>query len=101
MQKDRSLVRELNKAIDTEVQLLGRVLTVRKLGNISFVLLQDYTGTVQTVWEKQPAVKVQDAVRVVGTVRQDKRAKSGVEVKGASLSVIASSIEEAPTDWCE
>ncbi|MFH0831020.1 MAG: amino acid--tRNA ligase-related protein, partial [Parcubacteria group bacterium] len=98
MKQQRSLVRELSKAIDKEVCLLGRVLAIRKLGNISFVLVQDYSGTVQTVWDKQPIVKVQDAVSVVGTVRQDKRAKSGVELKGRELQIISGTTEELPLD---
>jgi len=94
----RTLIKEVNKNIGKEVLIQGRIINLRKMGGISFALVQDYSGAIQTVWEKGAEVKMGDAVEIVGSVRQDERAKGGYEIVGKEIKIIATSIEEYPFD---
>ena len=94
----RTLIKEVNKNIGKEVLIQGRIINLRKMGGISFALVQDYSGAIQTVLEKSAEVNMGDAVEIVGSVRQDERAKGGYEIVGKEIKVIAASIEEYPFD---
>jgi nondiscriminating aspartyl-tRNA synthetase len=96
---ERTLIKDLSKQIGKEVTLLGRILNIRKLGSIVFIVLQDYTGTVQTVWETEVKAGVGEAVKIEGLVKADTRSKSGVELGGAKLETISTNIEELPYDF--
>lgn len=94
----RVLIKDINQNLNKEILIKGRVINLRQLGSISFVLAQDYTGAVQTVWEKPNETKMGDVVEIVGQVRQDERAKSGVEIAGKEIKIIATNIEQLPFD---
>jgi nondiscriminating aspartyl-tRNA synthetase len=98
MALERVRIAQIGKNVGKEVLIEGRVLTVRELGTITFALVQDYTGTVQTVWSGKTKAKAQDAVSIVGKVRADKRSKTGFEMEGSELTVISTSTEELPID---
>jgi len=95
---ERILIKELKDKIGQEVRLQGRVLNIRELGGVTFVLVQDYTGAVQTVWDKPVKVGVSDAVELTGKVKKDERAQGGLEVHGQELKVVSSCEEELPFD---
>lgn len=95
----RILISELKNKIKQKVEIAGRVLNIRKMGNISFVILQDYTGTIQVVFEKAIKAKIGDAVEISGIVKAEKRAKCGLEVAGHDLTIVSVNIEELPYDF--
>ncbi len=95
----RILISDLKNKIKQKVEIAGRVLNIRKMGNISFVILQDYTGTIQSVFEKAIKVKIGDAVKLFGAVKEEKRAKNGIEIAGDDIKIIAENIEELPYDF--
>ena len=95
---ERTLIDQLKNHINEEVLIKGRVMNVRGLSNVKFVLVQDYKGLVQTVWETEIFARIGDAVEVIGEVREDKRAKGGVEIFGKELKITAPSIEDLPFD---
>ena len=84
---ERTLIDQLKNHINEEVLIKGRVMNVRGLSNVKFVLVQDYKGLVQTVWETEIFARIGDAVEVIGEVREDKRAKGGVEIFGKELKI--------------
>jgi nondiscriminating aspartyl-tRNA synthetase len=94
---ERTLINKISEKEGGEAHIFGRVMNMRNLGNIVFVVLEDYTGTIQVVLEKGIDVKIGDAVRVSGNVKKDARAKGGFEVKGTNLEVV-SRTEELPFD---
>jgi len=94
----RTLINQISQNLDKEILIKGRVINLRKMGGITFTLLQDYSGAIQTVWEKEIQIKLGDAVEVIGTVRQDERAKGGFEISGKEIRSISTSIEEYPFD---
>jgi len=94
---ERTLISKIEEGLE-QVELKGRILNLRKLGNISFVLLQDYTGQIQIVFEKMKDVKLGDLILVRGKVVKDDRAKTGFEIHGEEIEVISSSAEDLPFD---
>jgi len=94
----RVLSSELNKFIDQPVLLQGRVYALRKMGAISFLILQDRDGLVQVVFEQPIKANVGAIVAIKGQVRQEQRAPGGVEVLASKLEIITDVTEEMPID---
>jgi len=95
---NRFLIKDAKQKAGEKILIMGRVMNIRKLSAVTFAQLQDYTGFIQTVWEKEIEAKVGDAIEVTGEVKADERAKGGCEILGESLKVINTSIEELPID---
>ena len=95
---ERTLIENLSEMIGKEVTLMGRIINVRELGSVNFAVIQDYTGEVQTVWENEFEAKNNEVVTLKGEVKEDKRAKDGIEIQGKELKVINKSEEEVPLD---
>lgn len=98
MQKERVLSKEVEKFDGKSVLIEGRIFSVRKLGGVSFVLVEDRSGIIQTVWEKEIDTKVGDIISVFGVAKKDERAQGGCEIKGDTLTVITRSEIELPYD---
>lgn len=95
---ERALIGKIAAYEGKEALIKGRVFNIRNLGNIVFLVIQDYTGTIQVVVDKRIEVKIGDAVTVTGLVKKDARAKSGFEMKASNLEVVSKNIEELPID---
>lgn len=94
----RDLIKTLPEKIGKKASLKGRIINVRKLGSLIFTQLQDYTGIIQIVWEKDIDIKPGEVVSVSGTVKEDKRAKNGVEIAGDNIETISKPLETTPVD---
>ncbi len=94
----RILSSELQKHIGKEVTLLGRLYAARKMGGISFAILQDRKGLVQAVFETELPAKVGSIISLTGTVKEEKRAQAGVEIAGTSMTIIQAPFEDLPFD---
>lgn len=95
---ERVLINQINEHDGKKVLIKGRALNIRNLGNIIFLIIQDYTGTIQIVLEKGAEVKTGDAVVVEGLVKKDPRAKGGFEIQGEKIEIISSSTKDLPFD---
>jgi nondiscriminating aspartyl-tRNA synthetase len=95
---ERALIGKISEYEGKEALIKGRVFNIRNLGNIVFLVVQDYTGTIQVVVDKSIEVKTGDAVFITGLVKKDARAKSGFEMKGEKVEVVSKNIEELPID---
>ncbi len=101
MPHDSIPLRALDQHVGEEVELLGWVRNHRSSGGIRFVTVRDGTGEVQVVlardevdddaWEAYEELSYEASVRVRGTVEEDARAPSGVEVSGRDLEVVGAS----------
>lgn len=90
---------------DSEVTVMGWVLSVRGHGNISFMMLKDKEGEVQIVAkagscpddvrEKISHLKAHSSVGVRGKVRPSEKAPRGVEIIPSELRVF-SDVEKIP-----
>jgi nondiscriminating aspartyl-tRNA synthetase len=89
------------------VKLAGFVNKKRVLGeNLKFVLLGDFTGQVQVVFErgitpddvldKINGIQAQSAVVIEGTIRKTDKTQSGVEISGSSLELLTLAGENLP-----
>ncbi len=94
----RFLIKDAKQKLNQDVLIMGRVINIRKLSAVTFLQIQDYTGFIQTVWEKEVEVKAGDVVEIEGQVRQDERAKGGCEILGQDIKVLGASVEELPFD---
>jgi nondiscriminating aspartyl-tRNA synthetase len=95
----RELIKDLQDHVDKEVTCRLRVLNTRKLGKISFLLAQDYSGTIQVISEGDLGeCGIGDAIEVVGTVKADTRSKSGYELHAKKIEVLSKS-EPFPFDF--
>lgn len=95
---ERTLIKDLKAHVGAEVEVSGRVFNIRKLGAVYFVVLKDFTGTVQVVFRSEIDAKIGEAITVKGTVKADERAKGGVEVAGDSIVARYPILEEMPFD---
>ncbi|HVN47566.1 MAG TPA: asparagine--tRNA ligase [Bacteroidota bacterium] len=102
----RIYISELNSHIGEEVQLHGWVYNKRSSGKVKFLILRDGTGTVQGVLVKGqvPDSVIEDfekltqesSLSVIGKVRKDDRAPSGVELDVVSIPKIYHIAHEYP-----
>ena len=92
-------IRELSRHIGQMVELRGWIDNKRSSGKIAFLQVRATGGTVQAVagrkdvseqdWENIERATQESTVRVTGTVKEDKRAPSGVEIQCSGFEVLA------------
>jgi nondiscriminating aspartyl-tRNA synthetase len=95
---ERILINQISENEDKKILIKGRVLNMRNLGNVVFLIVQDYTGTIQTVFEKADEVKIGDVVAIEGIVKKESRSKYGFEISGEKVEVISNITEDLPFD---
>src|SRR5688572_22708373 len=91
-------IRELKKYAGQSVTLRGWVYQKRSSGKIRFLMLRDGSGIVQLVFvkgqvpegtfEEFDKLTQESSVVVTGKVREDARAKGGVELDAESLKIL-------------
>lgn len=94
----RTTIRNLKNHIGTSVELRGWVYSKRSSGKIRFLMMRDGSGIVQIVWvkgqvpdstfEELDKLTQESSIIITGKVKEEKRAKSGVELDGESLQVL-------------
>lgn len=96
----------LKNQVGESVELSGWAYNFRSSGSIFFLQLRDGTGRVQIVfsraevspevWGVLESLTMESSVRVVGTVKAEPRAPSGIELTGTSCELIAQTSAEFP-----
>lgn len=86
---DRTYISDTKEKTGEKVKILGRVLTVRDHGKLSFFDIGDETAFVQTVCREKLDVGEQDIVELVGLVkkRPDKLINEHIETGGIEIEV--------------
>lgn len=95
---ERILINQIQLKEGQKALIEGRILNVRSLGNITFLVVQDYTGIMQAVFEKDITVKMGEVVAIEGLVKKEPRAKGGYEIQGEKVEVVSPVTEELPFD---
>ena len=100
---DRTYISELPRHIGESVTLRGWVVTTRSSGKIAFLVVRDGSGTVQGVvakrevsedtWAGFLTLTQEASVTLIGTVREDSRSPSGVELQVAELQPMHPSVD--------
>ncbi|MFZ5644278.1 MAG: asparagine--tRNA ligase [Bacillota bacterium] len=94
------LIKNLKNHIGSEVELRGWVYNQRSTGKIKFIIIRDGTGTVQCVlakndnpelFEKANEITQECSVKLTGTVRDEPRSPSGVEMLLTSYRIVGKS----------
>jgi asparaginyl-tRNA synthetase len=99
----RQWISELPQHVGQAVAVSGWVVTTRSSGKIAFVVLRDGTGHVQgvlvkaevapEVWERFAQLTQESCVALEGTVREDKRSPSGVELTVTGVTILGPSVD--------
>lgn len=93
---ERTYIRDVHEHIDEEIHCAGWVHRVRSLGKITFLLLRDRTGIIQTVWDDPPELTLESVISISGRVIRNDKAPGGVELQGASLEVLSAAAPDLP-----
>lgn len=96
----RTLACKVKDYLGKQVLLQGWVHSLRVIGKLSFIILRDRTGTIQTVIEahKELVSQLQEeaVIEIVGKVITDERAPEGYEVDIEELNILSKPIEPLP-----
>jgi nondiscriminating aspartyl-tRNA synthetase len=93
---ERTHVQDLAKSQGRAVTCAGWVHRIRSLGKVTFVLVRDRTGIVQTVWDDAPDLSLESVVKVNGSVEANEKAPGGYEVKGEELEILSRAEPDLP-----
>lgn len=98
---ERIIVNEINNFIDKKIKVEGWVYRIRKLKEITFLILRDRSGLVQCVIENKSInidnINLESVVSVVGEVKLSKNALNPFEILIEEIKVISES-EELPIE---
>ncbi|MDV4149791.1 aspartate--tRNA(Asn) ligase [Clostridium sp. AL.422] len=98
---ERVIVNEINKFINKKIKVEGWVYRIRKLKEITFLILRDRTGIVQCVIENKSInidnIKLESVVSIWGEVKASKNALNPFEILVEEIHII-SEAEELPIE---
>lgn len=96
-------IKELGDHVGQDVTVRGWVEATRGHGKVSFTVVRDGTGVVQSVllknsvdeetWARQQALTQESLVAITGTVKEDERAPGGYELGVMDVVLLASAAE--------
>ncbi len=96
-------IENLNDYAGKEITLEGWLYNKRSSGKVKFLILRDGTGIVQCIvfkgnvneetFERAEHISQESAVRIVGTVKEEKRAPGGYEIDATEVEVISGSVD--------
>jgi nondiscriminating aspartyl-tRNA synthetase len=96
----RTFIRDLQSQTGQQVLIRGWVFRLRVLARTTFVILRDCSGAVQCVGATAELhdhhLHLDDAIEVVGTVRSEARAQSGMEIDIVAVKVFNRSAHTLP-----
>ena len=103
-EKDTLELTELLKKQETDGEILveGTVHSIRKMGEIAFVILRKREGLLQTVWEEGKTnisisdLKEGDCIRATGTIRREARAPHQKELRLCAVRILSSPAAPLP-----
>src|SRR5690554_2384097 len=91
-------VRELRQHEGQTVTLQGWVHNRRNLGGIRFLLLRDFSGVAQCVFQGVELPLHESSVRVSGKVVSSPKAPGGVEVQATDLELVSEAMVPPPVE---
>jgi len=108
----RTLIQDLLKHLNKEVLLQGWIQEVRNLSKIKFVILRDRSGDMQTIAlkaETEPAtfelinsLTKESVIEIIGTPKENKESRWGIEVLIKNVKVISASATPLPIErYCQ
>lgn len=105
---ERTLIQDLHKHLHKEILLQGWIQEVRNLSKIKFIIIRDRTGDMQTLAikaETEPAtfelindLTKESVIEIIGTPKENKESRWGIEVLIRKVAVISKSATPLPID---
>ncbi|HDQ13880.1 MAG TPA: aspartate--tRNA(Asn) ligase [Sediminispirochaeta sp.] len=93
---ERTLIRDIREKDDTRISCSGWVHRIRKLGGITFLLLRDRSGILQTVWSEEPGLNLESVIQVRGRLKPSEKAPGGVELQVEDYKLLAAAAPNLP-----
>lgn len=109
----QSIVNEFSKYESKKVTVAGRVITIRNIGKIAFIVIKDASGQIQLFWKdsgekvdnKNSELSIKDIglldsgdfIEASGEVAKTKTGEISVIVE--KLRILSKSLRPMPTDW--
>ncbi len=100
----RILAKELKKHIGEKVKIQGWLHKKRLLGGLTFIIIRDRSGTLQSLVkekgevEKLRGLQIGTVLEITGVVAEDERAPGGVEIHEVGIKVIVPVEFESPVE---
>lgn len=97
----RKLVSELNNCINNKVNIQGWICKIRKLKNISFLIVRDRSGLVQCIVDNSINIsnlKLESVVSIKGEVKESNNKLNKFEIVVEVLDIINNAIDELPIE---
>lgn len=87
----RTIISQLAQHLGETVTIKGWAAKIRDLGGVRFILVRDYSGSIQVVVESQELdeMRIESVIGVVGKVVSSPRAPGGIEIQAEKVAVIA------------
>lgn len=106
---ERITVKNLKEKMNQEVVLLGWVHALRNQGGIKFLIIRDITGLIQVVITKENCgafgvvgkLTLESVVKITGTVKAEKQAPDGIEIKANKIEILSLAAPELPIQVAE
>ncbi len=100
----RIQIQEVQKNIGKKVTIAGFTQTIRKQGNISFLIIRDISGVIQAVVtkEKKEAAKIvselnlESVVEITGVAKKEEQAPGGFEIAAEEIRILSQAAPELP-----
>lgn len=98
----RVMINELNSYISEKVTIQGWIHRIRKLKEITFIILRDRTGLVQCVIDNKAIdvgnIKLESVVSILGEVKESNNALNPFEVLVENFEILNEVKEELPIE---
>ncbi|MGO5073405.1 amino acid--tRNA ligase-related protein [Clostridium sporogenes] len=98
----RILISESKNFINEIVNLQGWIHKIRKLKNITFLIIRDRSGLVQCIVDNNKLdlsqVKIESIVSIIGYVKESTNALNPFEIQVENLEIINAALDELPIE---
>ncbi len=101
---ERTLIKDVAGKAGEKVVIDGFVHAIRNQGSISFLIIRDISGSIQTVTTKGNAdafkvanlLQLESVVKITGMAKEEKQAPGGVEIQVEAIEILSLAIPELP-----
>lgn len=98
----RTLISELKNFINENVNLQGWIHKIRKLKNITFLIIRDRSGLIQCIVDNDKLdlseVKIESIVSMTGVVKESTNALNPFEIQVENLEIINAALDKVPIE---
>ncbi|MGL4107509.1 aspartate--tRNA(Asn) ligase [Clostridium sp. LP20] len=98
----RKLVNELKEFIDEKVCIKGWIYKIRRLKNITFIIIRDRSGLVQCIVNNNDfdlsEISIESVVSIIGKVKESNNKLNPFEVEVESIEIISKADSELPIE---